>query len=183
MNTYEQLIREARHEYGVDAAITIDEITHFLESLGAVPLSLERYWLDLVDEFVDPQLLAGAVTLYAPALIQDRANTEEKINFIIDPGEEFDPLEFGEQNREWTTYSHEIEGLQRLHIVLEHALDQPDRLGNFRIYGGGQWLRETLWAASTVLPRDVGSPDPRSVRFRSAFSYFDREPFTSAPVA
>lgn len=50
-------------------------------------------------------------------------------------------------------------GAQRLLIVLEHEVNNKHRLGNFRIYGAGQWLLEALWAATGVVPLDPGTEE------------------------
>jgi hypothetical protein len=43
-------------------------------------------------------------------------------------------------------------------VVLERATDDPDRVGNFRVHGAGQLLRERLWAMTEIIPLDVGVP-------------------------
>ncbi|MFP3713884.1 hypothetical protein [Puerhibacterium sp. TATVAM-FAB25] len=40
---------------------------------------------------------------------------------------------------------------------LERDRHAPQRVGNFRVHGAGQWIRESLWAATGVMPRDPGS--------------------------
>lgn len=182
MTTYDQLLESAREHYNVAAMPLVDDAASFLVSLGATPLDLDRYGEDLIDEFVDPELAIVAFTLRAPQLLRQRASPEELENFASDPSLEFDPLEYGEANEEWTVYSHEIEELSRIHVVLERADHTAERVGNFRVYGGAQWLREMLWAATGVVPRDPGSPTSGSTLFGRAFQFADRAPFTAAPL-
>lgn len=182
MSTYENLLSHARQQYSVAYATTVPDIVKIIEAFGPVPLDFERYREDLVDEFVDGSLVAAAFTLYDPLLLRQRASREEVENYFVDPTEEFDPLEFGEANREWTLYSRQVEGMDRVHIVIERSANSENEVANFRVYGEGQWLRESLWAATGVVPRDVGAPTGHPTFFGSAFQFFDREPFTSLPL-
>lgn len=182
MTTYDQLLESAREQYAVPAMPLLSDVVSFLTSLGASPLDLHRYREDLIDEFVDPELAVVAFTLHAPQLLRQRANAEELENFASDPDSEFDPREYGIENEEWTVFSHEVEELSRVHIVLERADLSTERAGNFRVHGGAQWLREALWAATGVVPRDPGSPADNSTLFGRAFEFADRASFTAAPL-
>ncbi|WP_223622512.1 hypothetical protein [Microbacterium sp. EST19A] len=182
MTTYDQLLESAREQYAVPAMPLVNDVVAFLTSLGAVPLDLHRYRKNLIDEYVDPELATIALTLHAPQLLHQRAIAEELENFGSDVDPEYDPLEYGEINKEWTVFSHELEELSRIHVVLERADLASERAGNFRVHGGAQWLRETLWAATGVVPRDPGYPTRDSALFRQAFPFAGRASFTGAPV-
>lgn len=182
MATYDQLLETAREHYDVPAMPLLKDVVSFLISLGATPLDLDRYREDLIDEFVDPALATVAFTLHAPRLLRQRASAEELENFASQPDSDFDPLEYGEANKEWTIFSHEVEELSRVHVVLERADLTAERAGNFRVFGGAQWLREALWAATGVVPRDPGSPTKNASLFARAFQFADRAPFTAAPL-
>lgn len=177
------LLARARSYYDVPEMTTVEAASEFLESFGAVAIPFSRYRDSLVDEFVDPNLVVCVYTLYNAALLAARATDEERDVFAEDPDDEFDPLEFGAAQAEWTTWAHEVEVLERLHILVERADDDADRVGNFRVYGAGQWLREALWAATGVVPRDPGAPDADSELFGRAFAYAGRERFAADPVS
>lgn len=182
-NELDTLIASAREHCDVPEAITVEAASELIESFGAVPLDFNRYRNALVDEFVNPHLVVRAYTIHDATLLAGRATIEEREVFVADPDEDFDSLEYGAEQVEWTTFSHEIEVLERVHILLERAVDDLNRVGNFRVYGAGQWLRESLWAATGVLPRDPGAPDESSELFGRAFAYAGREKFAAEPIA
>src|SRR6218665_3013573 len=126
MGSYDALLSEAREHFGVEPAVTLTDVVGLLRSLGAVPFDFSGYCDDLLDEFVDRDFVVGAYTLADPSLLRRRATVQE------------------------------IEILARLIIILEHDRESAELVGNFRVYGAGQWLRETLWAASGIVPRDPG---------------------------
>jgi hypothetical protein len=177
------LLARAREYYDVPEMTRVEAASELLETFGAVPIPFSRYRDSLVDEFVDPNLVVRAYTLHNAALLSARATDEERDVFTEDPDDEFDPLEFGAAQAEWTTWAHQIEVLERVHILVERADDDADRVGNFRVYGAGQWLRETLWAATGVLPRDPGAPDAHSELFGRAFDYAGRAKFAADPIS
>ncbi|MHA7270264.1 hypothetical protein [Arthrobacter sp. HLT1-20] len=182
MASYDTLLGEARGHFGVKPAVTCTDAISLLESLGAVAFSFDTHRDDLIDEFVDPSLVIGAYTLAQPSLLRRRATPEEKENFTASPNDTFDPLEYGAERAEWTLLAREIETLARLVVVLERDPESEEFLGNFRVYGAGQWLRETLWAASGVVPRDPGEPSAESELFGRAFAYVGRERFVAAQL-
>lgn len=182
MSTYSQLLKEARAHYRVPAVRTMGEATDYLTTLGAKSINFKAYRENLVDEFVDAGLVIGAFTIFAPDLLQQRATGEEREQFF-DDSDDFDPLEYGVENKDWTIYAHEVAVLQRVIVVLECDAQAPDQLGSFRVFGGGQWLRESLWAATGVVPRDPGAPSSESGLFSRAFAFFDREPLAPSPVS
>lgn len=179
---YTTLLSQAREAFQVPALSSVGEVCDYVLSLGSVPLDFEKYHESLADEFVDDRYVVGAFTLRDPQILNSRAKAIEKEMFVNPNGETFDPLEFGAQNQEWTTFGYEVEGLKRIHIILERSADDIDAPGNFRVHGGGQWLRETLWAATGIVPRDVAAADDESVFFGQAFAFVGREQFTSQEI-
>ncbi|PDQ34874.1 MAG: hypothetical protein B5766_08925 [Candidatus Lumbricidophila eiseniae] len=182
MGSYDALLSEAREHFGVEPAVTLTDVVGLLRSLGAVPFDFNGYRDDLLDEFVDRDFVVGAYTLADPSLLRRRATVEEIEHFTADPDEEFDPLEYGVEQAERTLLFREIEILARLIIILEHDRESAELVGNFRVYGAGQWLRETLWAASGIVPRDPGAPSEESELFGCAFAHVGRSRFEAAPL-
>ena len=176
------LITAARAHCGVPQATTLTEVAALLETWGGIELPLERFAANVVDEFVDASLATCLFTILNAPLLKARATAEEKDIFRADPDEPFDPNEYGADQADWTTYAHQMETLERAIIVLEAAPTEPDRVGNFRVYGTAQWLRESLWAATGIVPRDPGSPDANSYPFGEAFTWAARDPFAAAPI-
>lgn len=171
------LLDRARQQYDVPAAVSVAEVVELLRDLGAGPIDFDRYRESLVDEFVDSDLVVVALTLADAVLLQQRATGEERAMFVPDPDEVFDPLEYGPEMVEWTTWSYEISALQRLLVLVERHPSDTDRVGGFRVYGPGQWLRESLWAATGIVPRDPGSPSDASALFGDAFELQGRGRF------
>ena len=177
------LLRRARAEYGVPAAERVEEMAAFLAGLGAVPIDFDRYWESLADEFVDPELVVSAVTILDPALFQQCGTRFDREYVDDQPDEEFDPLDYGPDQVEWTTWSHEIETGARLIVLIERDPNDPGRTGHCRVLGAGQWLREALWAATGVLPRDPGAPASGEAElYGDAFELAGRERFMAAPI-
>ncbi len=177
-----ELLAEARAFFKVPEATSVADVIDLLNSYGAKPIDFAVYDEDLADEFVDVSLVVGAWALTDAATLAALATDEERELFAEDPDEEFDPLEYGPDNKEWTTWAHEIDTLKRLIVVVEHDAGNRDAPGDFRVHGAGQWLRETLWAATGVLPRDPGSPTADSVLFLRAFAIDGREPGSPLPI-
>ena len=153
------LLEDARRHYDVPRAETIDEVTALLRSWGATPADLDEHRDNLYDEFVDANLVVASFRFDAPTLLQERATPEERANFTEDPDETFDPDEYGPENAAWTTLAHELATLGTVVVIVESRADDVTRVGGFRVHGAGQWLRESLWAATGVLPRDPGPVD------------------------
>lgn len=180
MADYEHLLDEARLRYRVPPLTTVPAVAAWLIELGATRLDFERYAEDLVDEFVEGRLVVGAFVLHAPGLLQERATLEEREHFVDD--EPFDPNEYGAENAEWTTLSHDVATLRSLIIVLEQDHEDAAKPGNYRVYGAGQWLRESLWAATGVVPFDPGAPSDMSDLFGRAFPFVNRAPLSPFPL-
>ena len=176
------LLTAARAHYAVPQVTTLPEVEALLRTWGAVELALESFAPNILDEFVDASLAVSLFTILDAPLLRGRATAEEQRIFDADSVEPFDPNEYGTDQAEWTTYSHQMETLERAIIVLEAAPTQHDRVGNFRVYGAAQWLREGLWAATGIVPRDPGWPDANSYLFGEAFTLAGRDPFAAAPI-
>ena len=146
----------ARQHYAVPRAETVSEVRALLETWSAKPVDLEQHRENLYDEFVDAPLVAACFRIDDAPLLRARATDEERANFAEDPDDPFDPDEYGPENAAWTTLAHDLSTLRAVVVIVERSPDDEDRVGNFRVHGGGQWLRESLWAATGVLPRDPG---------------------------
>lgn len=181
-DAYQLLLEAARRERAVPPAETLVDMDRFLSSVGGQAFDPGSGIDDLADEFTDRSMVAQVYTITDDRLLSERASAEEREMFA-DEDEPFDPLEYGPEQAEWTRILHEMETLKRLVIIVERSKDDPARVGGFRVHGAGQWLRESLWAASGVVPRDPGSPSPASGRFAQAFIHVGRAPFESDPLA
>jgi hypothetical protein len=182
MDTYETLLAKARSHFGVQSASSVSDIAALLQSLGAERFEYEGHRDQLEDEFVDWNLVVGAYSLTEASMLRRLATDEEVENFTADPDEVFDPLEFGTDEAEWTLFAREVETLARLIVIVERNPQVETVAGNFRVFGAGQWLRETLWAATGVVPRDPGAPSIKSELFGHAFRHVGRKPFHAAPI-
>jgi len=83
---------------------------------------------------------------------------------------------------EWTLLARELETLAGLIVMVERDPGSEALVGNFRVHGASQWLRETLWAATGIVPRDPGAPSADSALFGRAFQHVGRERFDPAPL-
>lgn len=165
---WSELLSAAQRRYDIRALPTLNDVYDFLEALGALPLT-EGTRDDLIagDEFVDPKWVVAAFTMTDNEIdLAARATPEETENFVDDPDDTFDPMEFGPDEKAWTVFQHELSTLRRICVVLERDPIDAERLFQFRVYGAGQWLREVMWAATGILPRDLG--DPHSALFHRA---------------
>ena len=171
--------------HGLPFAPTIAEASDLIEQWGAKPFDIAPHLDWFLDEHVDAKLVVASFTFVDPVALREHATEEEQQVFVRDPDDVFDPLEYGSDQEELTTLAHEIETLDRIVVTLERASDDPARVGGFRVWGAGQWLRERLWAVTGVVPRDPGSVDRSSQLaplFGRAFSEVGRAPFTNDPM-
>ncbi|MFT8639439.1 hypothetical protein [Bifidobacterium sp.] len=153
------LHERARADYGVPALDSYDAVITWLESLGATHLALHKHWEGHYDEFVHPKRVSDILTIADEEFIRTHASQEEHENILNDAPD--DPSEYqrpADEPEDLWLMDFEI-GAKRLLILLERHPRNPDKLGNYRIYGAGQWLREALWAATGVLPLDPGSEE------------------------
>lgn len=161
------LARIARERYRIIPMSSQGQVHDYLMSLGAREMS-DKFRNELIegDEFVDPLLVEAAFTITEDQVpLLDRATEAELENFVDDPDDPFNPLEYGPDQEAWTVFQHELSTLRRVCVVLERDPDNRDLPGQYRVFGAGQWLRELLWAATGVIPRDPGDPqDPLFMR-------------------
>ncbi|MBF4576258.1 hypothetical protein [Frondihabitans sp. VKM Ac-2883] len=130
-----------------------------------------------MDEHVDRDLVVATLTILDADLMRRRALPEEIDRLEWD--EPFDPLEYGRENEAETRFAHEL-AFPRLLIFLERMPDDATRLGNYRVYGPGQWLRDSLWAATGVVPRDTANSE--NDLFGDACVLEGRARFASKPI-
>jgi hypothetical protein len=111
------------------------------------------------DEHVNEGLVAALYTITDAAVIRSISSPLELEMFEPDEDEEEDTSYAVEPGLEFYSRMNEEHGtLRRVSVLLEQAADDPGRVANFRVYGAGQLLRETLWAATGALPLDTGVP-------------------------
>jgi len=177
-----ELLVEARSHFDVPTTDSVEEVSTLLKSFGATEIDLHRYSAELFDEFVDPILATRLFVISDSSLLWSKATPEEREVFATDTTQVFDPLEYGADQAYWTRLAHGIETLGEVAIVLERSTTDSNAAGNFRVYGGAQWLRETLWAATGVVPRDPGAPDFTSQLFGTACALVGRENFSPNPM-
>ncbi|WP_435300280.1 hypothetical protein [Timonella sp. A28] len=171
MTAYQKLLDQARNTYHVAEIQGIEGVAHWLKTFGAVSFDYEKYTEALFDEFVNPELVVAAYTICDPALLASRARAIEHEMKEWPPEED----EYsGLPRDEWDTIQDELSGMQRLIVLLERTSQNNTDIGNFRVAGFGQWLRETLWAATGVLPLDSGAITKESYLFTQAYELHKR---------
>ncbi|MFD5274963.1 hypothetical protein ACFWHS_13615 [Glutamicibacter sp. NPDC058337] len=172
MADYQELLQAARAHYGVCAAPRVSEAAALITTLGGKTFDYARFADDLIDEYVDPTHVVAAYDISDPELLASRSLPVEREMMEWPPEDDEDcyDCEFTEEESQWNTIQEELSGMRRAIVLLEHAEGNPEAVGNFRVVGFAQWLRETLWAAIGVVPRDPGGPDPRATLYEMAFA-------------
>lgn len=178
-----QLLRLAREHYDVPELADLNATISWLRSLGASPVEAEVHAEHFLDEHVDRNLVTSMLTINDRDLVRSHLSGRDRefyhSNALDAELDGFDPDEYGIEKKAETIFNHEV-GIDRLLIVLERAIDDENAVGNFRVFGAGQWLRETLWAGTGVVPRDVGGGD--SDLLGDACVLAGRERWTSDPI-
>lgn len=170
-----QLLRLGREALDVPELSDLNEIEQWLRNLGARDVDIDVS--GFMDEHVDRDLVVATLTILDADLMRRRALPEEIDRLEWD--EPFDPLEYGQENEAETRFAHEL-AFPRLLIFLERMPDDDTRLGNYRVYGPGQWLRDSLWAATGVVPRDTANSE--NDLFGDACVLEGRARFASKPI-
>ncbi|WP_062302091.1 hypothetical protein [Demequina subtropica] len=173
---------EHRALHGIAYAPTVAEASALLETKGALRFDFAKHSGRLRDEWVDPELIVACYTLTDRVLLRDCARAEELAFAAESELDDYDPLEYGPDMVEDTVLAHELECLERIIVALERKPDDPDTVGGFRVWGCGQWLRELLWAATGVVPREPGSPTPTGTLYERAFQELGFESFEARPL-
>ncbi|WP_062516620.1 hypothetical protein [Demequina gelatinilytica] len=181
-NTIGAAAAEHRALHGIAYAPTVAEASALLESRGAAPFDFAKHTGRLRDEWVDPALIATVYSFADPDMLRSYASEEELEDALESTQFPYDPLEYGPDMVEDTVLAHELECLERIVVALEHKPDDPDAVGGFRVWGCGQWLRELLWAATGVVPREPGSPTPTGTLYERAFQELGFESFEARPL-
>jgi hypothetical protein len=184
MSEYKTLLALAQRHFKVPSCPTVSEAIALLQGFGATAFDFEANQETLADEFVDRRFVVGAYTIHDPRLLKERATAEEHqhAEWSLEESEEDSGIEYPDEDAEWNQIQDELSSLQRLLIVIEHGAEDPNMVGNFRVHGFGQWLRESLWASTGVLPRDPGAPSAKSVLFGRAFELAGRDHFQAAAI-
>lgn len=125
------------------------------EPIAVESISAEDY---ANDEHVDESVIVGLLTITDPSVIDSISSDEEKeqLDEDEDEDEEWDGPVFDDI---YSVMNEEHGSLKRVSVLLERDPANAANVGNFRVYGGGQKLREWLWAKTGILPRDHGPVD------------------------
>ncbi|MEL7978031.1 hypothetical protein AAG589_19350 [Isoptericola sp. F-RaC21] len=136
----------------------VAEVVALLESWGATPLPVGTFEANLFDEYVEEDLVVHQASIDDERLIASRLTPDEREAFLPEAVDDDDPEPLVDGDDEgWGALADGLDSARRVIVVLERDRSAPQRVGNFRVHGAGQWIRESLWAATGVLPRDPGS--------------------------
>lgn len=187
MSEYKNLLDQAQRHFKVPSCLTVSDAITLLQGFGTTSFDFEANQENPADEFVDRRYVVGAYTIYDPCILKQRATAEEiqHAEWSLEESEESEEdtgIEYPDESDEWNQIQDGLSSLQRLIIVIEHGVEDPNMVGNFRVHGFGQWLRESLWASTGVLPRDPGAPSTESVLFGRTFELAGREHFQAAAI-
>ncbi|MGL3806132.1 hypothetical protein ACSYDW_08555 [Paeniglutamicibacter sp. R2-26] len=184
MSEYKTLLDQAQRHFKVPSCPSVSEAIALLQGFGATAFDFETHQEALADEFVDRRLVVGAYTIHDPRLLNERATAEELevAELPLEESDEDTGIEHPDGSDEWNKIQDQLSSLQRLIIIIEHGAEDRNMVGNFRVHGFGQWLRESMWASTGVLPRDPGAPSTNSVLFGRAFELAGREHFQAVAI-
>ncbi|WP_277209126.1 hypothetical protein [Isoptericola croceus] len=143
-------------------AVRVVDAVALLDTWGAAPMPVGAFEANLFDEYVDEALVVYQASISDERLIAQRLTDDERQGFFPEDSDQDDPdLEVddhgGGADDGWGLLSDELDSARRVIVILERDSDDPLRVGNYRVHGAGQWIRESLWAATGVVPRDPGS--------------------------
>lgn len=149
----------ARAARGLHRLRTVAHVVAWLEEQYDATAVPWRQWRDnLADEYVDRKRVRAALTITGPA-VPPLASAEERLHFVEDPDDPFDPDEYPAKHREENIALDELNTGRRVFVVLEGRKDR-EPVTNYRVHGAAQRLREDLWAVTECLPRDPGPTEP-----------------------
>ncbi|MFE5307266.1 hypothetical protein [Isoptericola sp. NPDC056573] len=157
---YTELLAQARQELGVPEAAGITDVVALLGAWGATPMPVGSFDTNLCDEYVDEALVVYQASIDDVHLIAEHLTDDEREGFSPDDSDEgSDDLEATNTGAtdDWSEVSDDLDAGRRVIVLLERDRADSTQVGNFRVHGAGQWIRERLWAATGVLPRDPGS--------------------------
>lgn len=140
-----------------------------------------RHQEDLTDELADPDKVAGAILISDPALLLHRATPEEREKSEWPP--ENDGFAYPAEAAERNAIHDELGGLQRVIVLVEGSAEDPLLVGNCRVHGLAQSLREALWTATGILPRDPRSPSEDSELFEQGLALQGRTGSQASPLS
>ncbi|CBT75251.1 MAG TPA: hypothetical protein DEX36_01030 [Glutamicibacter sp.] len=184
MTDYQELLQATRAHYGVCAAPRVSEAAALLTSLGGKTFDYSRFAGNLIDEYVDSARVVAAYDISDPELLASRSLPVEREMMEWPPEEDEDIYDvvFTKDEELWNVIQDELGGMRRAIVLLEHAEGDAGAVGNFRVAGFAQWLRETLWAATGVVPRDPGWPDESATLYEKAFAMHGRPGCEPDPI-
>ncbi len=157
---YRELVIQARQAYEVPETESIADVVALLDTWTATPMTVGAFEGNLFDEYVDEALVVYQASINDEHLIAAHLTQDERDGFFPDDSDPDEPEstdDDGESDNGWAAVSDELDAAQRVIVILERDQTDSQRVGNYRVHGAGQWVRESLWAATGILPRDPGS--------------------------
>ena len=136
-----------------------DVVAWLVTTYGAAEVSWRQWREDLADEYVDRKRVRAALAIRGDVVRDALASAEERVQFVEDEEDPFDPDDYPAKNRDHLVALNEMSIGQRVLVVLEGRKDRGP-VSNFRVHGAAQRLREDLWAITECLPRDPGPVQP-----------------------
>ncbi|GAB3259150.1 hypothetical protein [Kineosporia babensis] len=128
---------QARDYYQVPDASTVADAVRLLKSWGAEPMPVGTQEGSFFDEYVEEDLVVFQARITDQEFISAHITALEVEGFGDGDESDDDP-----------------EDESGIVVILERSRDDATKVGNFRVHGPGQWVREALWAATGVVPRD-----------------------------
>jgi len=154
-------LTHARALYQVPAAPLVRDVIALLEQWGAQPMPVGTQEGNFFDEYVEEDLVVHQVGIADPVFIAEHLTEAEAAMLAFseeceddDFDDDFDDDEPDAGDPEWDVMAAALSERRLLVVVIERDRENSLRVGNFRVHGMGQWVREALWAATGVVPRD-----------------------------
>lgn len=151
------VLAKARELGNIEPTVLLADIeARLIRDYRAEPIAVESISAEdyANDEHVDESVIVSLLTITDSGVLASISSEEEKEHFFED--EEWDGPVFDDI---YSVMNEEHGSLKRVSVLLERDPANAANIGNFRVYGGGQKLREWLWATTGILPRDHGPVD------------------------
>ena len=161
----------AQLDFGIDDTLHTMQVVsnHLQEKFGFSEVPLQQAPIPIFqnDPHVRAKRVARVLSLIDPAAlaellppeVRDRAQRQISTSGTISLGpykRRFGLTERKGAYAERVTQEH-VSG-RRISVVFEDCPTEALGIGNFQVYGS-QYLREYLWALTTIMPEDVGAPE------------------------
>lgn len=164
-------LRAAQRDFGIDDSLhTVQVVSNHMQAeFGFSELPLQQAPLPLFQ--ADPHVRAKRVTrvlslidpdalpAVLPAEVRERVERQFSVAGSISLGPT--KRRFGLTERRGA-YAERVRqehaAGRRVTVVFEESATETLGIGNFQVYGS-QFLREYLWALTTIMPEDIGEPE------------------------